>query len=152
VSIWLDILSPALKSWHEEWVRIRGTRQMPTFRGYPLFGETVPSEFSICVTVPKEGPASFLFVGTKVRQALRPCRAGTILGSAVATKDMAPISVSAPIYKVIRSREPDSRRIKQDASQGATYESLLLPFGEMVGGVRIIHGIFDFTDHAGAFR
>jgi hypothetical protein len=88
---------------------------------------------------------------------LPACAPGTLIEGLSAANGSLPVSVSAPVFRVIKSREPDARRVQYRRGlrpDVASYEALLLPFGETVAGVRLIAGIFDFdlSEHTGAFR
>ncbi len=157
MTLWLDIVSPELRSWHQNWLRLRGPRQMPALQEYRAYAEEAPRPLSLCVAVPgAKSPPSFAFVGDKVRRLLPACRAGTSLDALPAASPGPPVSVSAPIFRVIKTREPDARRSRSTGAlnQVIAYEALLLPFGDTVGGVKLIHGMVDLSlsSHTGAFR
>lgn len=144
---WIDILSPALRQLHKDWVYFRGASLMPSVSQYNHFinSPTVKEAHSVTATVllPADEPAVFRHIGPKLAGLFPGCRAGMKFTEFQSSITRAALTRS--FLRVAASRQPEARRTRDDLTTAAKsdHEILLLPFSDNKLQVRIVHAIYD---------
>jgi hypothetical protein len=144
---WLDIVSPTLRSYFDKWQEIRRNGLMPEMREFETFARAVPSAYAAAILVPpNESAMTFMSVADGVSWILPGCKHGMKIN------DIQPpslrITVSVPVFRVVRSHQPDCIRSHGLTNIGTQpYEALILPFGNRSHSVRVVQTIYDSPKH-----
>ena len=139
---WTDLLSPSLPYYLNAWGNFRGPRKVPSVSAFPDFMKTVATDFVAIVDVSGKRECTFLLVGRGMTTLYPDCHNVTRFA------DLKPVTlrltISRPIFEVITTRQPATRRSTYRVSDNETlYEQLYLPFVDKNFEVRRIIIIAD---------
>jgi hypothetical protein len=143
---WIDIVSPQLRSVHQEWIKLRRAWIMPSVGDYNAFATAMSegiSERSALILVPQNGrKPTFKYVGSEARMFLQDCAEGVSLSHI--SSALRRQAITSPLLRVCESRQPECRRLVRLANpQGISPELLLLPFGDHDRKVCVVHMIYE---------
>jgi hypothetical protein len=143
---WIDIASPELRIVHQEWIRIRGSKMMPTMADHQNFLVTAPvhagRERSAALTIADHGAVPvFRVIGPAVAHLQGGCLAGDRITDMASMVDR--VNVALPFTKIVSTRQPACRRQQPTARDAQGHEVLMLPFGDAGMRVRLIHAVYD---------
>jgi|GEM_PF-2997096 len=142
---WIDIVSPRLRSVHQEWIKRRSASLMPDLRIYNDFASQPPAHLAHDVAVTALVPAAEMpivrHVGQKLASMLSSCRNGISFADLVTPTEQTAIVM--PVQRACRTRQPECRRMASRTPGEKGIEMLVLPFGDGGVHVRVVHVIFD---------
>lgn len=142
---WIDIASPDLRAVHQGWIRLRGSRILPTLEDYEGFvrgaGAIAARDRCASVLVPPNDTPIFRQIGSVVAKLVGGCVSGDRINAMRSMVDR--VNIAQPFQKVVTARQPICRRQQPNAKGQNAYEVLMLPFSDGNLKVRLIHAVYD---------
>lgn len=142
---WIDIASPTLRSVHQEWIRLRGSRILPTLNDYESFSRSAAAaatrDRTASLMVPPNDTPVFRRIEPAVARLVGGCGPGDRITAMSSMVDR--VNVAQPFQKVVSMRQPICRRQQPNARGENAHEVLMLPFGDGGLKVRLIHAVYD---------
>lgn len=142
---WIDIASPDLRAVHQEWIRLRGSRILPTLDDFENFarsaGAMAARDRSASVLVPSNDTPVFRQIGSAVARLVGGCTPGDRISAMRSMVDR--VNIAQPFQKVVSTRQPICRRQQPNAKGENAHELLMLPFSDGGFKVRLIHAVYD---------
>jgi hypothetical protein len=142
---WIDIASPSLRSVHQEWIRQRGSKLLPTFADYEAFTQSnaVSSleDRAASLLVPPNDAPVFRRIQPSVARLVGGCTPGDRVTAMSSMADR--VNIAQPFLKVVSTRQPLCRRQQPNARGENAHEVLMLPFSDGGLKVRLIHAVYD---------
>lgn len=146
---WIDIISPALRNLHRDWILFRGNFMMPEVQSFNQFADidavSAIAPASATVMLPAQGAPIFKHVGALLTDLLPDCSSGMLFSDL-----RSPISRAAatePFLRLCRSRQPEARRLQSSHATRVKHdhEMLLLPFADHKFRVCVVFAAYDLS-------
>lgn len=142
---WIDIASQSLRTIHQEWIRQRGSKMLPSFADYEAFTHSTAAaplldQSAFLVVPPNEAPV-FRRIEPAVARLVGGCTPGDRVTAMSSMVDR--VNVAQPFLKVVTTRQPLCRRQQPNAKGDNAHEVLMLPFSDGGLKVRLIHAVYD---------
>ena len=144
---WIDIASQSLRTVHQEWIRQRGSKLLPSYADYETFALSAAAapllDRSAFLVVPPDEAPVFRRIEPAVARLVGGCSAGDRVTAMRSMVDR--VNVAQPFLNVVSTRQPLCRRQQPNAKGQNAHEVLLLPFSDGGLKVRLIHAVYDLN-------